>query len=114
MAMNVTNSMVSSTAELIGDAANEFFAAISRGEEPSITEFAERYPEIAEHIRRAFPALLLVGSCSTDGTNCDHRPTEDSFKKLGDFRILREIGRGGMGTVFEAEQISMGRCVALK
>ena len=33
---------------------------------------------------------------------------------LGDFRIVRELGRGGMGTVFEAEQISMGRRVALK
>ncbi len=35
-------------------------------------------------------------------------------KLLGDFRLLRELGRGGMGTVFEAEQISMGRHVALK
>ena len=42
-------------------------------------------------------------------------PDEDSRPKmLGDFRLLRELGRGGMGTVFEAEQISMGRHVALK
>ena len=38
----------------------------------------------------------------------------DAPKQLGDFRILRQIGRGGMGVVYEAEQISMNRRVALK
>src|SRR5688500_2436049 len=64
--MNNLASAGLSIEELIGQAANEFFGAVSRGEMPSITEFASRYPDISEHIRCAFPALLLVGNFSAD------------------------------------------------
>jgi serine/threonine protein kinase len=43
-----------------------------------------------------------------------HPPLERATQPLGDFRLLREVGRGGMGVVYEAEQISLRRRVALK
>jgi serine/threonine protein kinase/WD40 repeat protein len=111
---NRIESVMSAADELVGEAANEFFAAIDRGEAPSISEFSDRYPDIAEHIRRTFPALLLVGNCSTGRQDRAFHPAGDEIKTLGDFRLIREIGRGGMGVVYEAEQLSLRRRVALK
>ena len=99
---------------LLGEVAGDYFDQMTNGQRPEIEDYAERYPEIAEQIRCAFPALQVVGDsrAGSEGQRTDFDIT--GRKTLGDFRILHELGRGGMGVVYEAEQLSMGRKVALK
>jgi tetratricopeptide (TPR) repeat protein/tRNA A-37 threonylcarbamoyl transferase component Bud32 len=68
------------------------------------------HPDLAEELRSHFEAL---GWLEAAPAVIPELP-EGAPKELGDFRILKEIGRGGMGVVYEAEQVSMGRRVALK
>ena len=97
----------------------EFLDRRRRGERLSVSEFAELNPHHSDRIRRLFPAMLALETCkssrlSVSATSSKVELNIGSVQQLGDFRIVEEIGRGGMGVVFEAEQQSLQRRVAVK
>ena len=99
--------------------AESFLARFRAGERPSIEDLAARHPELAEQIRELLPALVMVEQDLTidpdpNGVPPPRVASPGKERRLGDYRILREIARGGMGVVYEAEQVSLGRRVALK
>ncbi|HEX6810155.1 MAG TPA: protein kinase [Planctomycetota bacterium] len=85
------------------DLLDELLAQLLNGAEPDLAAAAERHPHAAHRISEA---MALAGSVA--GRRVVSRPS------LGGYEVVRELGRGGMGTVYLARQEALDRVVALK
>jgi serine/threonine protein kinase len=113
-------------------AAREYLAGLESGRPPDRSAFLARHAAVAaelagyldamELVHGAGPGRPLGGRAAGDGgptvlrlagESQSDSPTFEATP-LGDYRLMREVGRGGMGQVYEAVQLSLGRRVAVK
>lgn len=85
---------------------DQYLAELEAGRAPDRARLLAAHPHLGPQLEQALAGLEFVHQATgrTNGV-----PVQ-----LGDFRIVREVGRGGMGVVYEAEQVSLRRRVALK
>jgi tetratricopeptide (TPR) repeat protein len=102
-------------ADRLAAALDEWLRALEAGDAPDREAFLSRHADLVEELAPALDSVEFVHRTARDlAATGDGRDDEPAGRTLGDFRLLREVGRGGMAVVYEAEQVSLSRRVALK
>ncbi len=114
---------------LLAELADRLAEQLADGTSPDVEALVRQHPELADELRGLW-ATMLVTDCVAAGAlsqstsrttplpsspdDPQHGPPVNAPSVFGDYELLEEVGRGGMGVVYRARQASLGRIVALK
>lgn len=102
-----THDFHAADASVVVQILDQFLEQRKRGEVVNKDDLIAKHPQYAAQLEACLAGLEFLQGVEKGGV-------AGPLQRLGDFQILREVGRGGMGAVFEATQVSLGRRVALK
>jgi WD40 repeat protein/tRNA A-37 threonylcarbamoyl transferase component Bud32 len=95
-----------------------YLKAVEAGENPDSQDWLARYPDLADALSGFFAGQKQVAALAGNDTVGFAPSKADSIlgtvRYIGDYELLEEIARGGMGVVYKARQVSLNRIVAVK
>jgi serine/threonine protein kinase/Tfp pilus assembly protein PilF len=102
--------------EAVARIVEEYVEQCRQGERPSLDDILQKHPQLAGELRDIFPMLQLMNQLGDPTASYPIAGTEatPSRDQIGEYKIIREAGRGGMGVVYEAQHAALDRRVALK